>query len=87
MSATNGNVCPYEKWGFFLLVRVRWVDLFLFFPLLLQPETIPQGIIDMNKCSAVNDAETVTSHPFSLEIVTPNKKYYIKGQSKEEYQW
>lgn len=51
------------------------------------PETIPQGIIDMNKCSAVNDAETVTSHPFSLEIVTPNKKYYIKGQSKEEYQW
>lgn len=58
-----------------------------FFPLLLQPETIPQGIIDMNKCSAVNDAETVTSHPFSLEIVTPNKKYYIKGQSKEEYQW
>ncbi|XP_061181888.1 uncharacterized protein LOC133190336 isoform X6 [Saccostrea echinata] len=51
------------------------------------PETIPQGIIDMNKCSAVNDAESVTSHPFSLEIVTPNKKYYIKGQSKEEYQW
>ncbi|XP_022319320.2 uncharacterized protein LOC111122066 isoform X4 [Crassostrea virginica] len=51
------------------------------------PETIPQGIIDMNKCSAVNDAESVTSHPFSLEIVTPSKKYYIKGQSKEEYLW
>ncbi|XP_056020279.1 uncharacterized protein LOC125668582 isoform X5 [Ostrea edulis] len=51
------------------------------------PETIPQGIIDMNKCSAVNNGEKVTSHTFSLEIVTPSKKYYIKGQSKEEYQW
>lgn len=72
---------------FFLLVELDRLIYFCFFPLLLQPETIPQGIIDMNKCSAVNDAETVTSHPFSLEIVTPNKKYYIKGQSKEEYQW
>ncbi|KAK3090806.1 hypothetical protein FSP39_014816 [Pinctada imbricata] len=51
------------------------------------PETIPQGIIDMNKCTAVNDGEKVTSHQFSIEIVTPNKKFYIKGTSKEEFQW
>jgi hypothetical protein len=63
------------------------INLMISFLFIFQPETIPQGIIDMNKCSAVNDGEKVTSHPFSLEIVTPSKKYYIKGQSKEEYQW
>ncbi|CAL1542227.1 unnamed protein product [Lymnaea stagnalis] len=51
------------------------------------PDTVPQGIVDMNKCTDVLDAEAITTHPFSLSIVTPEKTVYIKGNSKEEVQW
>ncbi|XP_041364638.1 golgin subfamily A member 4-like isoform X2 [Gigantopelta aegis] len=51
------------------------------------PDTIPQGVIDMNKCTDVLDAEKSTSHSNSLAIVTSEKTYYIKGNSKEEIQW
>ncbi|XP_059163894.1 uncharacterized protein LOC131946906 isoform X2 [Physella acuta] len=51
------------------------------------PDTVPQGVVDMNKCTDVLDAETTTTHPFSLSIITPEKTVYIKGNSKEEIQW
>ncbi|KAJ8319119.1 hypothetical protein KUTeg_004210 [Tegillarca granosa] len=52
------------------------------------PDTVPQGCLDMNKCTEVKDAENTTSHPFSLAITVPGKKtLYIKGNSKEEIMW
>lgn len=53
----------------------------------LQPDTVPQGVVDMNKCTDVVDAESTTSHQFSLSISTPEKTVYVKGNSKEEIQW
>ena len=52
-----------------------------------QPDTVPQGVVDMNKCTDVKDASGSTSHSNSLAISTPDKTTYIKGQSKEEIQW
>ncbi|XP_060071372.1 uncharacterized protein LOC132551265 isoform X2 [Ylistrum balloti] len=51
------------------------------------PDTIPQGAVDMNKCTEVGDAEKKTTHTNSLYIITPNKTHYIKGGSKEEIMW
>eukprot|EP00106_Octopus_bimaculoides_P013154 XP_014780596.1 PREDICTED: cytadherence high molecular weight protein 2-like [Octopus bimaculoides] len=48
------------------------------------PDTVPQGEIDMNKCVDVYDAENHTGHQFSLAVVIPEKIYYIKGTLKEE---
>ncbi|XP_050391694.1 golgin subfamily A member 4 isoform X1 [Patella vulgata] len=50
-------------------------------------DTIPQGVIDMNKVTDVIDTEKQTSHLYSLGIVTPEKTHYIKGESKEESLW
>nr|KAI8765757.1 golgin subfamily A member 4-like [Biomphalaria glabrata] len=51
------------------------------------PDTVPQGIVDMNKCTEVLDAQSITTHSYSLSIVTPEKTLFIKGNSKEEIQW
>ncbi|XP_060582101.1 golgin subfamily A member 4-like isoform X4 [Ruditapes philippinarum] len=51
------------------------------------PDTVPQGVVDMNKCSDVKDASGSTSHQNSLAIITPEKTTYIKANSKEEIQW
>ncbi|XP_029633255.1 putative leucine-rich repeat-containing protein DDB_G0290503 isoform X5 [Octopus sinensis] len=48
------------------------------------PDTVPQGEIDMNKCVDVYDAENHTGHQLSLAVVIPEKTYYIKGTLKEE---
>ncbi|GAB1600062.1 golgin subfamily A member 4-like isoform X1 [Argonauta hians] len=48
------------------------------------PDTVPQGEIDMNKCVDVYDAESHTGHQFSLAVAIPEKIYYIKGTLKEE---
>jgi len=54
---------------------------------LFQPDTVPQGIVDMNKCTDVKDACGSTSHQNSLAIITSEKTTYIKANSKEEIQW
>lgn len=54
---------------------------------IFQPDTVPQGIVDMNKCTDVKDASGSTSHQNSLAIITPEKTTYIKANSKEEIQW
>ncbi|XP_035824067.1 golgin subfamily A member 4 isoform X5 [Aplysia californica] len=51
------------------------------------PDTVPQGVVDMNKCTDVNDAEAATTHANSLSIITPDKTVHIKANSKEEIQW
>ncbi|ESO87417.1 hypothetical protein LOTGIDRAFT_166568 [Lottia gigantea] len=48
--------------------------------------TVPQEVIDMNKCVDVIDAEKSTSHPNAIGVVTPEKTHFIKGESKEESQ-
>ncbi|XP_052819557.1 centromere-associated protein E-like isoform X4 [Mya arenaria] len=51
------------------------------------PDTVPQGVVDMNKCTDVKDASGSTSHQNSLAIIIPDKTTYIKANSKEEIQW
>ncbi|XP_063446261.1 major antigen-like isoform X1 [Mytilus trossulus] len=51
------------------------------------PDTIPQQIVDMNKCTEVKDAEKLTTHHCSLAVITPDKTTYIKAASKEEIMW
>ncbi|XP_025092199.1 COP1-interactive protein 1-like isoform X4 [Pomacea canaliculata] len=51
------------------------------------PDTVPQGSVDMNRCTDVLDAETVTTHQNSIAVVTPEKTEYFKANSKEEMQW
>ncbi|GFO38259.1 protein outspread, partial [Plakobranchus ocellatus] len=51
------------------------------------PDTVPQGSVDMNKCTDVLDAESTTTHPNSLAVVTPERTLYIKSTSREEIQW
>ncbi|XP_076462124.1 uncharacterized protein LOC143294629 [Babylonia areolata] len=50
-------------------------------------DTVPQGSLDMNKCTDILEAEVTTSHCNSLAVVTPEKTEYIKADSKEEIQW
>ena len=45
---------------------------------------MPQGVIDMNVCTNVVDAETITGHEFSICVMTEEKKTFIKGGGKEE---
>ena len=49
-----------------------------------QVGTVPQGVIDMNKCSDVHDAETTTTHQLSIAVKTPEKTTFIKGCDKHE---
>ena len=51
------------------------------------PDTIPQQIVDMNKCTEVKDAEKLTTHTCSLAVITPDRTTYIKANSKEEIMW
>ncbi|KAK7502088.1 hypothetical protein BaRGS_00006840 [Batillaria attramentaria] len=51
------------------------------------PDTVPQGSVDMNKCTDILDAEKITTHPNSIAVVTPEKTSYFKADSKEEIQW
>ncbi|XP_067941851.1 putative leucine-rich repeat-containing protein DDB_G0290503 isoform X2 [Watersipora subatra] len=51
------------------------------------PGTIPQGSVDMNKCTDVFDAEERTGHEYSIGITVPNQpSSYVKGTSKDEIQ-
>lgn len=53
----------------------------------LQPETIPQAIIDMTKVLEVTTAEDVTSHPHSIAITAPERVTFVKGTCPEETKW
>ncbi len=50
----------------------------------LQINTVPQGLVDMNKCTDVYDAENMTGHQLSIAVKTPEKQIYIKGTDKHE---
>ena len=50
----------------------------------VQVNTIPQGVIDMNQCIDVVDAEEITGHQLSISIVITEHSTYIKGTTKDE---
>jgi hypothetical protein len=54
---------------------------------LLQPDTVPQASIDMNKVLEVTDGEEVTGHPYSLAITAPDRVHFVKGTCREECRW
>lgn len=54
---------------------------------MLQPETVPQASIDMNKVLEVADAEDITGNPFSLAITAPDNVHFVKGTCREEARW
>ena len=59
----------------------HFVDVYIGY---FQVNTVPQGIIDMNKCTDVYDAENITSHAHSIAIATPDHVTFVKGSTKEE---
>lgn len=61
--------------------------LYFYLHIELQPETIPQAIIDMTKVLEVTTAEDVTSHPHSIAITAPERVTFVKGTCPEETKW
>jgi myosin phosphatase Rho-interacting protein len=55
--------------------------------MLLQPETVPQCIIDMNSVLEVTPAEDITGHPHSIALTMPDGVHFVKGMSSEESRW
>eukprot|EP00061_Rhincodon_typus_P006475 g27150.t1 len=49
----------------------------------LSPSTLPQGTVNMNQCTDVVDAEPKTGQKNALCIVTPEREFFIRGESKE----
>ena len=54
---------------------------------LLQPETVPHGVIDMSKVLEVADAEDVTGNSYSVALTAPDRVTFIKGTCREECRW
>ncbi|XP_014680874.1 PREDICTED: myosin phosphatase Rho-interacting protein-like [Priapulus caudatus] len=69
----------------------RWFVLYddgeLTYSLDEHPDTIPQGVIDMNKCTDVLRSEGTTGHEYSITVTASGKSEYLKGTSREEINW
>uniref|UniRef100_F6ZPY0 PH domain-containing protein n=1 Tax=Ciona intestinalis TaxID=7719 RepID=F6ZPY0_CIOIN len=46
--------------------------------------TVAQGTLDMNKCTDVIYADSITDQKHSLCITLPDLRYFIRGESKED---
>lgn len=55
--------------------------------IVLQPDTVPQASIDMNKVLEVTDGEEVTGNAYSLAITAPDRVHFVKGTCREECRW
>lgn len=53
----------------------------------LQPDTVPQGSVDMSKVLEVTGAEQVTGHPHSLALTSPDRVTFVKAASREDARW
>uniref|UniRef100_A0A3B4VGI1 PH domain-containing protein n=1 Tax=Seriola dumerili TaxID=41447 RepID=A0A3B4VGI1_SERDU len=47
------------------------------------PSTLPQGMVNMNQCTDITDAEPRTGQRNALCIVTPEQEIFIRGDNKE----
>lgn len=52
-----------------------------------QPDTVPQGSVDMCEVVEVTAAEELTGHPHSLALTSPGRVTFIKAASREEARW
>lgn len=53
----------------------------------MQPETVPQSVINMSDVIEVADAEQITGHNHSILIQTPDLSTFVKGTCPEESKW
>jgi hypothetical protein len=56
----------------------------------LQPETVPQVVLDMTHCVHVAEATAVTGHPHSIAIAVDSARpavCYVKADTSEELKW
>ncbi|XP_037869507.1 protein outspread isoform X4 [Bombyx mori] len=69
----------------------RWFVLYddgeLTYSLDEHPDTVPQASIDMTSVLEVREADSVTGHPHSLGITTPERITFVKGTCREETRW
>uniref|UniRef100_UPI00358E50A7 cingulin-like n=1 Tax=Myxine glutinosa TaxID=7769 RepID=UPI00358E50A7 len=49
-----------------------------------EPSTLPQGIIDLRQSTEIVQADGRTDQKNSLCIVTPERDFYVRGESKED---
>lgn len=52
-----------------------------------QPDTVPQGSVDMSKVLEVTGAEQITGHPHSLALTGPDRVTFVKAASREDARW
>lgn len=57
------------------------------FSFFLQPDTVPQGSVDMSKVLEVTGAEQITGHPHSLALTGPDRVTFVKAASREDARW
>lgn len=52
------------------------------------PESIPRGVVDVNKCLSIKGAEDTINKPFAFEISTNNDSmFFIAESEKEKEDW
>lgn len=73
--------------------RRRWFVLkqgkiFWFKTEFVTPESIPRGVIDVNKCLSIKGAEDTVNKPFAFEVSTNNESmFFIAESEKEKEDW
>ncbi|XP_030840212.1 myosin phosphatase Rho-interacting protein isoform X2 [Strongylocentrotus purpuratus] len=48
------------------------------------PNTIPQGVVNMYQCTKVFNADKLTGHNFSMGIVASEETTYVRAETREE---
>ena len=53
------------------------------------PESIPRGVIDVNKCLSIKGAEDTLNKPFAFELATSSfaSMFFIADSEKEKEDW
>ncbi|KAG1672501.1 hypothetical protein FOA52_002810 [Chlamydomonas sp. UWO 241] len=73
--------------------RRRWFVLkggkiFWFLNDCVTQESVPRGVIDVNKCLSIKGAEDAINRPFAFEISTvSDSMYFIAESEKEKEDW
>ncbi|KAK9844674.1 hypothetical protein WJX74_005362 [Apatococcus lobatus] len=73
--------------------RRRWFVLkqgkiFWFKSDIVSPESIPRGVIEVNRCLSIKGAEDTINKPFAFEISTiDDSMFFIADSEKEKEDW
>lgn len=52
------------------------------------PDSIPRGVIDVNKCLSIKGAEDTINKPYAFEISTQtDNMFFIADSDKEKEDW